>query len=286
MKKEIRKVIIACALFLSFLFGTIIVASGQVSNWRTNPPQQSQPQTRVEVPRVQQSIPQQNDVSKWRTQTAPIRPGDNFEGQPLVRRYRPTTYNPYGLQYGVWGWYQPYPYIWYDNYGWRQRSVVRIYENGRRDTVVVKPIKFTIGIGKTNNRQAAFWGTIGGKKGYFIMDYVMTYDIDRNDYYPNGNLAIADFPVSKEIFTKEHTLYLGAGKRFGKLGVHTMIGFGNEIQRYQGRDALGGISFPKSNINFTTIKFGAVRDFKWFTLKFDTDPIRGYSQLGIGLNNF
>ena len=41
------------------------------------------------------------------------------------------------------------------------------------------------------------------------MDYVMTYDIDRNDYYPYGNLAIADFPVSKEIFTKEHTLYLG-----------------------------------------------------------------------------
>jgi hypothetical protein len=113
----------------------------------------------------------------------------------------------------------------------------------------------------------------------------MTYDIDRNQYYPNGNLAIADFPISKEIFTKEHTLYLGAGKRFGKLGVHSMIGFGNEIQRYQGKDALGGISFPKSNINFTTFKVGLIRDFKWFTLKLDTDPIRGYSQLSIGLNN-
>ena len=271
-------------LFLLVLLPTL--AFSQVSSWRTTTSQSAQTSQSTQT-RVQPSIPQQqNDVSKWRTQTAPIRPSDNFTGQPLVRRYRPTTYNPYGLQYGVWGWYQPYPYIWYDNYGWRQRSVVRIYENGKRDTVVVKPIKFTIGIGKTNNRQAAFWGTIGGKKGYFIMDYVMTYDIDRNDYYPNGNLAIADFPVSKEIFTKEHTLYLGAGKRFNKLGVHTMIGFGNEIQRYQGRDAIGGISFPKSNINFTTIKFGAVRDFKFFTLKFDTDPIRGYSQLGIGLNNF
>jgi len=271
-------------LFLLVLLPTL--AFSQVSSWRTTTPQSAQTSQSTQT-RVQPSIPQQqNDVSKWRTQTAPIRPDDNFTGQPLVRRYRPTTYNPYGLQYGVWGWYQPYPYIWYDDYGWRQRSVVRIYENGRRDTIVKKPVKFTIGIGKTNNRQAAFWGTIGGKKGYFIMDYVMTYDIDRNDYYPNGNLAIADFPVSKEIFTKEHTLYLGAGKRFNKLGVHTMIGFGNEIQRYQGRDALGGISFPKSNINFTTIKFGAVRDFKWFTLKFDTDPIRGYSQLGIGLNNF
>jgi len=41
----------------------------------------------------------------------------------------------------------------------------------------------------------------------------------------------------------------------------------NEILRYQGRDALGGISFPKSNINFTSIKFGAVRDFKFFTFE-------------------
>jgi len=272
-------------LFLLVLLPTL--AFSQVSNWRTNPPQPSQPQQRVEIPRVQQNIPQQNEgVSRWRTQTEPIRPGQSFPQQPLTRRWRATPANPYGLMWGNWGWYQPYPYIWYDDFGWRQRSVVRIYENGKRDTVVVKPVKFTIGIGKTNNRQAAFWGTIGGKKGYFIIDYVMTYDIDRNDYYPYGNLAIADFPVSKEIFTKEHTFYLGAGKRFNKLGVHTMIGFGNEIQRYQGRDALGGISFPKSNINFTTIKFGAVRDFKWFTLKFDTDPIRGYSQLGIGLNNF
>jgi len=270
-------------LFLLVLLPTL--AFSQVSSWRTTTSQSAQTSQSTQT-RVQPSIPQQqNDVSKWRTQTAPIRPGDNFTGQPLVRRYRPTTYNPYGLQYGVWGWYQPYPYIWYDDFGWRQRSVVRIYENGRRDTVANKPVKFTIGIGKTNNRQAAFWGTIGGKKGYFIMDYVMTYDIDRNDYYPNGNLAIADFPVSKEIFTKEHTLYLGAGKRFNKLGVHTMIGFGNEIQRYQGRDAIGGISFPKSNINFTTIKFGVIKDFKFVTLKVDTDPIRGYSQISIGLNN-
>jgi hypothetical protein len=269
-------------LFLLAFIPTL--SFSQVSSWRTNPPQ---PQTRVETPRIQPSIPQRNEgVSRWRTQTEPIRPGQPIPTQPLVRRWRGTAVNPYGLMWGTWGWYQPFPYMWYDDWGWRQRSEVRIYENGKRDTVARKPVKFTIGIGHTNNEQANFWGTIGGKKGYFIMDYVMTYDIDRNQYYPNGNLAIADFPISKEIFTKEHTLYLGAGKRFNKLGVHTMIGFGNEIQRYQGKDDLGGISFPKSNINFTTIKFGAVKDFKWFSLKFDIDPIRGYSQLGIGLNNF
>ena len=267
-------------LFLLVLLPTL--AFSQVSSWRTTTSQPAQ--TTQSAPNVQQSVSQQqNNVSSWRTQPTPIRPGDNFQGQPLTRTYRATTYNPYGLQYGVWGWYQPYPYIWYDDYGWRQRSEVRIYENGKRDTVARKPVKFTIGIGHTNNKQANFWGTIGGKKGYFIMDYVMTYDIDRNQYFPNGNLATADFPVSKEIFTKEYAFYLGAGKRFNKFGVHTMIGFGNEIQRYQGKDSIGGISFPKSNINFTTIKFGFIKDFKWFSLKFDTDPLRGYSQLGIGI---
>ena len=143
-------------LFLLVLLPTL--AFSQVSSWRTNPPQQ-----RVETPRVQPSVPQREDVSRWRTQTEPIRPGQQFPQQPLTRRYRSTSANPYGLMWGTWGWYQPYPYIWHDNYGWRHRSVVRIYESGKRDTVVVKPIKFTIGIGKTNNRQANFWGTIGGK---------------------------------------------------------------------------------------------------------------------------
>jgi hypothetical protein len=280
-----KKLLLISGLTILLVLICAVMLNAQVSNWRTNPPQPSTPQVRVETPRIQPSVPQRNDVSRWRTQTEPIRPGQPIPNQPLTRRWRATPTNPYGLMWGNWGWYQPFPYIWYDDFGWRQRSVIRIYENGRRDTIRKEKVYTSFGFGHTNNKQISYWGVVGGKKGYFIMDYVMTYDIDRNDYYPNGNLAIADFPISKEIFKKEHTLYLGAGKRFGKLGVHTMIGFGNEIQRYQGRDALGGISFPKSNINFTTIKFGAVRDFKWFTLKFDTDPIRKYSQISIGLNN-
>ena len=260
-----------------------MISFSQVSTWRTNPPQQSQPQQRVEAPRVQPSVPQQNNVSSWRNNPPQ-------ESQPLPPRGRGGIQNwngpnQFGYYWGNWGWYQPFPYIWYDDFGWRQRSVVRIYENGKRDTVTSTPVLFSAGIGHTNNKQTSFWGTIGGKKGYFIMDYVMTYDIDRNQYYPNGNLAIADFPISKEVFTKEHTLYLGGGKRVGKIGIHGMIGFGNEIQRYQGKDDLGGISFPKSNVNFTTFKIGLIRDFKWFTLKLDTDPIRKYSQISIGLNN-
>jgi len=283
MKKEIKKVIIASALFLTFLFGTTLVTSAQVSSWRTTGSQQTQT-TQIQT-RVQPSAPQQqNNVSRWRTQTEPIRPGQPIPQQPLVRKWRPTTYNPYGLQYGVWGWYQPFPYIWYDDYGWRQRSEVRIYQNGRRDTIA-KPLYYTFGLGKTNNNQASFWGAIGGNRGYFIMDYVMTYDIDKNQYYPYGQINNVDFPLSKEDWKKESTFYVGGGKRIGKLGIHGMIGFGNEVIRWQGKDDLGGISFPKSNSSFTTFKIGLIRDFKWFTLKVDTDPIRKYSQISIGLNN-
>jgi len=79
------------ALFVIILLFPLLSFS-QVSSWRqtggSTPPQSTQ--------RVQQSVPQQqNNVSQWRTQTAPIRPGDNFEGQPLVRRYRPTPQNQY-----------------------------------------------------------------------------------------------------------------------------------------------------------------------------------------------
>ena len=268
------------ALFAIILLFPLLSFS-QVSSWRTTTSQASQ----STQSRVQTSTPPQNNVSSWRTQTAPIRPGDNFEGQPLVRRYRYTDMNPYGLQYGIWGWYQPYPYTWYDDYGWRQRSVVRIYESGRRDTIISTPILFSAGIGHTNNKQAAYWGLIGGNKGYFIMDYVMTYAIDQNSYFPYGQINNVDFPLSKNDWKKESTFYVGGGKRIGKMGIHGMIGFGNEIIRWQGKDAIGGISFPKSNSSFTTFKVGLIRDFKFVTLKLDTDPIRGYSQISIGLNN-
>lgn len=267
-------------LFLISLLLIPTIMLGQVSSWRTNPPQQ-----RVETPRIQPSTPQRNDVSRWRTQTEPIRPGQPIPQQPLVRRWRGGVANPYGYYWGNWGWYQPFPYIWYDDFGWRQRSVIHVYENGKRDTIRKESVYTSFGIGYTNNKQVSFWGAVGRKKGYFILDYTMSYDIDQNQFYPYGRINEVDFPLSKNDFIKQGTLYLGGGKRFGKLGIHGMIGFGNENIRYQGRDALGGISFPKSNSNFTTFKFGIIRDFKFFTLKLDRDPIRNYNQISIGLHN-
>jgi hypothetical protein len=274
-----KKVLLITGLILILILFCTIMLNAQVSSWRNNPPKQ-----RIESPRIQPSIPQRNNISRWRTQTEPIRPGQRVPNQPLVRRWRGTAVNPYGLMWGTWGWYQPFPYMWYDDWGWRHRSEVRIYENGRRDTIS-KNIYYTFGIGHTNNKQASFWGAVGGDKGYFILDYTMSYEIDRNQYYPNGRINEVDFTLSKNDFIKQGTLYLGGGKRFGKLGVHGMIGFGNEVIRYQGKDDLGGISFPKSNSNFTTFKFGVIRDFKNFTLKLDRDPIRNFNQISIGLHN-
>jgi len=259
-----------------------ILAFSQISHWRGNSSQQSS-----SVPRMQSQPAHQNGVSSWRTETAPIRPGHFEPSEPLVRRYWSTPANPYGLYYGTWGWYQPYPYYWNDPYGWRHKSVIRIYENGKIDTIQSDPLHYTVGLGHTNNNQASFWGTIGGKKSYFIMDYTMSYDIDRNQYFPYGQLNMVDFPLNKNDFIKQGTFYLGAGKRSlnGKWGVHGMIGFGHETIRYQGRDALGGISFPKSDAYFTTCKFGVLREFGFFTLKVDRDPIRNYNQISIGLGN-
>ena len=255
------------------------LAFSQVSTWRQTggsvPAQTSQS--------TQTSTSPQSNVSSWRNnppqQSQPLPPRDrggiqNWNGP-----------NQFGYYWGNWGWYQPFPYIWYDDFGWRQRSVINVYESGKRDTIKKELIYTAFGLGYTNNKQVSFWGTIGGKKSYFILDYTMSYAIDQNEYFPNGTLSTADFPVSKEEFKKESTIYLGIGKRINKLGIHGMIGFGNEIVRYQGKDAIGGISFPKSNSNFTTFKIGLTRDFKLFTIKLDTDPIRGYAQIGIGLSN-
>ena len=261
-----------------------MISFSQVSSWRQTGGSVSSQTTQTQT-RVQPSIPQQqNNVSSWRnnppqqSQTQPDRRSRVF----IQNWNRP---NQFGYYWGNWGWYQPMPYIWYDDFGWRQRSVIHIYESGKRDTIRKERVYTSFGFGHTTNKQAAYWGTIGGKRGYFIIDYVMTYAIDQNQYYPYGQINNVDFPLSKEDWKKESTFYVGGGKRIGKLGIHGMIGFGNEVIRWQGKDDLGGISFPKSNMNFTTYKIGLIRDFKFVTLKLDTDPIRGYSQISIGLNN-
>ena len=277
-----KKILLVTGLILILILFCTIMLYSQVSTWRQTGGSVS-PKTTQSAPSVQQSVPQQNNISSWRNNSPQ-------QSQPLPPRGRGgiqnwNRQNQFGYYWGNWGWYQPMPYIWYDDFGWRQRSIIHVYENGRKDTIRKERVYNAFGFGHTTNKQSAFWGMVGGKKGYFIMDYVMTYEIDKNQYYPYGQINNVDFPLSKTDWKKESTFYVGGGKRIGKLGVHGMIGFGNEVIRWQGKDDLGGISFPKSNSSFTTFKIGLIRDFKFVTLKVDTDPIRGYSQISIGLNN-
>ena len=276
-----KKILLVTGLILILILFCTIMLNAQVSSWRQTGGSVS-PQTTQSAPRVQPSVPQQQNVSSWRN-NQPQQSQPDQRGRVRVQNWNRN--NQFGYYWGNWGWYQPMPYIWYDDFGWRQRSVIHIYEGGKRDTIRKERVYNAFGFGHTNNKQSAFWGMVGGKKGYFIMDYVMTYAIDQNQYYPYGQINNVDFPLSKEDWKKESTFYVGGGKRIGKLGIHGMIGFGNEVIRWQGKDDLGGISFPKSNSSFTTFKVGIIKDFKFVTLKLDTDPIRGYSQISIGLNN-
>jgi len=277
-----KKVLLVTGLTILLILICAIMLKAQVSTWRQtggSVPAQTSQSTQT---RVQPSVPQQNNVSSWRN-NQPQQSQPDQRGRVRVQNWNRN--NQFGYYWGNWGWYQPFPYMWYDDYGWRQRSVIHVYEGGKRDTIRKERVYTSFGFGHTNNKQISYWGTIGDKRGYFIMDYVMTYAIDQNSYYPYGQINNVDFPLSKEDWKKESTFYVGAGKRIGKIAIHGMIGFGNEIIRWQGKDAIGGISFPKSNTSFTTYKIGLIRDFKFVTLKVDTDPIRGYSQISIGLNN-
>ena len=278
-----KKVLLVTGLILILILFCTIMLNAQVSSWRQTGGSVPSQTTQSTQTRVQPSVPQQNNVSSWRNNPPQ-------ESQPLPSRGRAGiqnwgSVNQFGYYWGNWGWYQPFPYMWYDDYGWRQRSVIHVYESGKRDTIRKERVYTSFGFGHTTNKQVVYWGTVGGRKGYFIVDYVMTYAIDQNSYYPYGQINNVDFPLSKNDWKKESTFYVGGGKRIGKIGIHGMIGFGNEVIRWQGKDAIGGISFPKSNSSFTTFKVGIIKDFKFVTLKLDTDPIRGYTQIAIGLNN-
>ena len=285
-----KKILLVTGLILILILFCTIMLYSQVSTWRQTGGSVS-PQTTQSSPRVQPSVPQQqNNVSSWRTQTAPIRPGDRYDVQPLVRRYRPTIQNPYGLQYGIYGYYQPYPYIWYDDYGWRQRSIIHVYENGRKDTVKGKPLYVNLGIQFSGKNMLGGYVTIGNK-GYFIMDYLSTnqvYDITKytlgTTYFTNHSISTADFQIISSNIIKRNIFYLGGGKMVNnKTGFHVMVGFGNDNKIYRGEDDKGYITFPNKE-TFTTVKFGLLRNYKNLGLKLDYDPIKEIFTWGLGIH--
>ena len=275
-------------LFLLAFVPTL--AFSQVSNWRTTPPQQSQPQQRVEAPRVQPTTPQRNDVSNWRSQ-----PPSNGYDRPL--RTRPGSdiiirnqwgWNNWGWnRWDMWGapafgWNYWNPGFYSNHWGYRQPARVYVYENGKRDTIKGKKPVISVGIQTTGGNQIGGFFTMGNK-AYFIAEYNSTFERDNSTFFQYGNITQVDFPMVSDL-VKQSNFYIGIGKRIKRTGIHMMIGSVTEDVKWRGKDDIGYITFPKYKDRFTTVKIGALHDFKNLTIKYDYDPIIRKSTFGLGMN--
>ena len=264
-----------------------LLTFGQASSWRTNPPT---PQR--STPSVQPSTPQRNDVSNWRNQPPsrgydrPIRtrPGSNV----IVRD--PWLMNGWGLGWNRWdmwgapgfGWNFWQPSWYFNDWGYRQPARVYVYDNGKRDTIRGKKPIISFGIQKTTDEQIGGFFTIGNK-AYFIAEYNTTFERDNSTFFPYGNITQVDFPMVNDL-VERRSFYVGLGKRIKRTGVHMMIGSVTEDVKWRGKDDIGYITFPKYVDRFTTIKVGALHDYKNFTIKLDYDPVVNNGTFGVGVN--
>jgi hypothetical protein len=270
-------------LFLLVFIPTI--AFSQVSSWRggTSSP-------RVSTPSMQQSIPQRNDVSNWRSQPPsrgydrPIRtrPGSNIIVRDpwLMNGWGWNRWDMWGAPMFGWNFWQP---MWYMNdWGYKQPARVYVYEDGKRDTIRGKKPIISFGIQKSTDEQIGGFFTIGNK-AYFIAEYNSTFERDNSTFFPYGNITQVDFPLVNDLVERK-SFYVGVGKRIKRTGIHMMIGSVVEDVKWRGRDDIGYITFPKYRDRFTTVKVGALHDFKNLTIKYDYDPIIRNSTFGLGIN--
>jgi hypothetical protein len=286
-----KKVLLIVGLTLLLTLICTIMLYSQVSNWRTNPPQQSQPQQRVETPKVQPPTPPRNDVSNWRNQ-----PPSNGYDRPLRTRpgsniiVRDPFFNDWGWGWNRWnmwgaptfGWNYWNPGFYFNDWGYRQPARVYVYDNGKRDTIKGKKPIINFGIQKTTDNQVGGFFTIGNK-GYFVVEYNASVERDNSTFFPFGNVTQVDFPLVNDLVQRQ-SFYVGVGKRIKRTGIHMMIGTVSEDVKWRGRDDLGYITFPKYLDRFTTIKIGTLHDYKNFTLKVDYDPIIRNGTFGLGIN--
>jgi hypothetical protein len=267
-----------------------LLTFGQASSWRTNPPapQRSTPSVQPSVqPSLQPFRPQRNEVSSWRNN-----PPRNNVGQPNV-----IIPNPYSNNWGWnnWGWnnwnmlgapvfgWNHWSPMWYQNdWGYRQPARVYMYDNGKRDTIRGKKPIISFGIQTTTDKQIGGFFTIGNK-AYFIAEYNSTFVRDNSTFFPYGNITQVDFPMVSD-FVERRSFYVGVGKRIKRTGVHMMIGSVTEDVKWRGKDNIGYITFPKYIDRFTTVKVGALHDYKNFTIKLDYDPVINNGTIGLGVN--
>lgn len=280
-----KKLLLITGLTLILVLFCTIILYSQTSTWRgaTSTP-------RVSTQSFQQSIPQQN-VSSWRNESPREfnRPVNTKPGSNIIVN-DPWLGNNWGWGWNRWdmwgapafGWNFWSP-MWYMNdWGYRQPARVYVYDNGRRDTIKGKKPIISFGIQRTTDDQVGGFFTIGNK-GYFIVEYTASNLRDNSTFFPFGNITQVDFPIVNDLIQRQ-SFYIGVGKRIKRTGVHMMIGTVSEDAKWRGKDDLGYITFPKYLDRFTTVKIGALHDFKNLTLKLDYDPIVKNTTFGLGLN--
>lgn len=271
-------------LFLLIFIPNLVLS--QVSGWRGAP---SQPQRSTQS--FQQSVPQRNNISSWRNESPRefnrpqrTRPGSNI----IVRD--PWFDGGFGWGWNRWdmwgapafGWNFWQPSWYWNDWGYRQPQRIYVYENGKRDTIRGKKPVISFGVQRTTDNQIGGFFTIGNK-GYFIAEFNSSVVRDNSTFFPFGNITQVDFPMVNDL-VQRNSFYIGAGKRIKRTGVHFMIGTVSEDVKWRGKDDLGYITFPKYLDRFTTLKIGALHDFKNLTIKFDYDPVIDNKTFGLGVN--
>lgn len=259
----------------------------QVSSWRSNPPQ---PQR--STPSIQQSPSQRNDVSRWRNESPKEfnRPPKTRPGSNIIVRDPYWVMNDWGWGWNRWnmwgapsfGWNFWQPSWYWNDWGYRQPARIYVYNDGKRDTIQGKKPVISFGIQRTTDKQIGGFFTIGNK-AYFIAEYNSTFERDNSTFFPYGNITQVDFPMVDDLI-EQRSFYVGIGKRIKRTGIHMMIGSATEDVKWRGKDDIGYITFPKYRDRFTTVKIGALHDFKNLTIKFDYDPIIKNSTFGLGVN--
>lgn len=196
----------------------------------------------------------------------------------------------YGWGAPRWGWNYWEPYWYYDNWGYRQPARVYVYKDGRSDTIKGQKTKFNLGVQKIQDQIGGFFAV--GNNIYFIAEYSHSYKRDESSYYTNITMEDVmrwqDTKLSD--INKLGSFYAGLGKRLGRLGLHTEVGYNSETVRYQYFDELfllsnnGLYSFPKYNSNYLSLKVGGLYDYKFSTFKLDYDITRNVISVGGGFN--
>ncbi len=269
-----KGVLITLLILLPFL------SFSQVSNWRSNTPQ---PQRSTPPPSY--STPQRNDVSSWRNQpqreyNRPSQPKRGSSNIIIGNQWGLNRWNMWGAPTFGWSYWNHGVYL--NDWGYRQPARVYVYDNGKMDTVKGKKPIISLGIQKTGGNQIGGFFTIGNKT-YFITEYNTTFERDNSTYYQYGNITQVDFPLVNDL-VEVRNFYVGIGRRIKRTGFHMMIGRVTEDVKWRGKDDVGYITFPKYIDKFTTVKIGALHDFKNVTIKLDYDPIINNGTMGVGIN--